>query len=64
MPNVVGKKLAAAKKAIKQRRCRTGKVTYAYSRKKTGVVIGQSRRPGKVVPANTKINLVVSRGRR
>ena len=61
---MVGKKLAAAKTAIKQRGCRTGRVTYAYSRKKKGVVIGQSRRPRSVARAKTKINLVVSRGRR
>ena len=59
---VVGKRLAAAKLAIKRRHCRTGRVGYAHSRKRKGIVISQSRRPGKVVPANTKINLVVSRG--
>jgi hypothetical protein len=65
VPRVVGKRLAAAKAAIKQKRCRTGKVTYAYSRpRKKGIVVAQSRRPGRVLPANAKINLVVSRGRR
>jgi beta-lactam-binding protein with PASTA domain len=40
-------------------------VGHAYSReRKKGIVISQSRRPGRVLPANTKINLVVSRGRR
>jgi PASTA domain/Calcineurin-like phosphoesterase len=60
---VVGKRLGAAKLAIKRRHCRTGSVGYAYSHKaKKGIVISQSRRPGKVLPANSKINLVVSRG--
>jgi len=39
-------------------------VGYAYSRKgKKGIVISQSLRPGKVLPARSKINLLVSRGR-
>jgi len=62
---VVGKHLGVAKSLIKRAHCRTGKVGYAYSRKRTrGFVISQSRRPGQVLPANTKINLVVSRGRK
>jgi PASTA domain len=65
VPNVVGKRLAAAKRTIAGRHCRTGKVGYAYSSKrKRGAVISQSRRPGRVLPARSKINLVVSRGRR
>jgi hypothetical protein len=64
VPNVVGKRLGGAKLTIKRRHCRTGKVGYASSRKrKKGIVISQSRRPGRVAPANSKINLVVSRGR-
>jgi beta-lactam-binding protein with PASTA domain len=44
--------------------CRTGKVSYANSRKsKKGIVVSQSRRPGKVLPARSKIDLIVSRGR-
>jgi hypothetical protein len=65
VPNVVGKHLGVAKSLIKRAHCRTGKVGYAYSRKRTrGYVISQSRRPGQVLSANTKINLVVSRGRK
>jgi hypothetical protein len=65
VPKVVGKRLGAAKSALKQRHCRTGKVGYAHSGKiKKGIVISQSRRPGRVLPANSKVNLVVSRGRR
>jgi Regulator of Chromosome Condensation (RCC1) repeat protein/PASTA domain-containing protein len=65
VPKVVGKRVASAKRTIAQRRCRTGKVGYAYSRKRTkGIVISQSRRPGRVLPARSKINLIVSRGRR
>jgi hypothetical protein len=65
VPKVVGKRLAGAKRAITQSHCRTGKVGHAYSRRSNkGIVISQSRRPGRVVRANSKINLVVSRGRK
>jgi alpha-tubulin suppressor-like RCC1 family protein len=65
VPNVVGKRIASARRAIARRHCRTGKVGYAYSRKrKKGVVVVQSHLPGKVLPARSRINLVVSRGRR
>ena len=65
VPAVVGKRLVSAKRMITQRHCRTGKVGYAYSRKrKKGIVLSQSRRPGRVLPARSKIDLIVSRGRR
>jgi hypothetical protein len=65
VPKVVGKRLAMAKRTIVKRHCRTGKVGYAYSRKrKKGLVVSQSRRAGRVLPANSRINLTVSRGRK
>jgi hypothetical protein len=65
VPNVVGKRLATAKRTIAKSHCRTGKVGYAYSRKrKKGLVVSQSRRAGRVLPANSRINLTVSRGRK
>jgi hypothetical protein len=65
VPKVVGKRLVSAKRMIASRHCRTGKLIYAYSRKrKKGIVISQSRRPGRVMPVGTRINLIVSRGRR
>jgi hypothetical protein len=65
VPNVVGKRLAAAKRTIARRHCRTGRVGHAYSRtRKRGLVISQSPRPRRSVPGRTKVNLVVSRGRR
>jgi hypothetical protein len=65
VPNVVGKTLGAAKSRIASSHCRTGKVAHAYSRtRKKGIVISQSRRPGVVVPAESTVDLVVSRGRR
>jgi hypothetical protein len=65
VPNVVGKRLARARQAIVKAHCRTGTVRYAYSRtRKKGTVVAQSRRPGKVLPAGSRIGLTVSRGRR
>jgi hypothetical protein len=65
VPNVVGRQVAPAKLAIAKRHCRTGKVGYAYSRKrKKDIVISQNRRPGRVLPAGSKIDLIVSRGRK
>jgi alpha-tubulin suppressor-like RCC1 family protein len=64
VPKVTGKRLPAAKAAIARRHCRTGKVGYASSRKRKGVVLSQSRKPGLVLAPNAKIDLVVSRGRK
>ena len=65
VPKMVGKTLAAAKLALKQRHCRIGRVSYAHSNKiKKGRVSSQSRRVGQVLAANTKVNVVVSRGRK
>jgi hypothetical protein len=65
VPKLVGKSLHAAKLALKQRHCSTGKVSRAYSKNtKKGKVRSQNLRPGQVLPAGTKVNLVVSRGRR
>jgi hypothetical protein len=65
VPKVTGKTLAAARSALTRAHCRVGRVTRARSRKvRTGRVISQSRKSGKVFAADTKVNLVVSRGRR
>jgi hypothetical protein len=65
VPRVVGKRLVAARSAIKRGNCRVGTTRYAYSsRVKKGAVIAQSRSPRKVLPAGSKISLVVSRGRK
>jgi hypothetical protein len=65
VPKVVGKGLRNAKSRIKRGHCRTGKVRYAYSvKRKKGIVVSESRRPGRLLPANSKINLVVSRGQK
>jgi beta-lactam-binding protein with PASTA domain len=65
VPAVVGRRFASAKRLIARAHCRTGKVRHAFSRKrKKGVVLSQSRRPGSALPAGSRIDLVVSRGRK
>jgi hypothetical protein len=64
VPKVLGKRLAVAKRMIKQRGCRTGKVRHKHSGLRRGIVLSQSRRAGRIVPAGTRINLGVSRGGR
>jgi alpha-tubulin suppressor-like RCC1 family protein len=64
VPRVVGKSLAAARQAINLGHCRTGKVAFAYSSKRSGVVISQSRSPGNVVRTGARIDVAVSLGRR
>jgi PASTA domain len=64
VPKVTGKRLLVAKRAIARNHCRTGKVRNAYSPTKRGLVISQSRPAGRVLPPSSKIDLLVSRGRR
>jgi uncharacterized delta-60 repeat protein len=64
VPNLIGKTLRAAKRAIKRVHCALGRVTRAFSSKVgTGHVISQRPRPGRVLPAGAKVKLVVSKGR-
>jgi hypothetical protein len=65
VPNVVGKRVASARLRMAEGHCRTGRVGHAYSRKRPrGIVISQSRPPGRVLPARSKIDIIVSRGPR
>jgi Regulator of chromosome condensation (RCC1) repeat len=64
VPKVVGKRLASARLMIATGHCRTGKVSYAYSQRVKGVVVSQSRRAARVLPAGSRIDLLVSRGPR
>ena len=64
VPNVVGKKVGAAKTRIKARHCRVGKVKQAASsKKKKGRVLRMSPAPGKKLKNGAKVNLTVGRGR-
>jgi Regulator of Chromosome Condensation (RCC1) repeat protein/PASTA domain-containing protein len=65
VPKVTGKRLPAAKSALARSHCRTGNIRRVYSRKKKkGIVLSQSRRPGVVLPPASKVDLVASKGRR
>jgi hypothetical protein len=63
VPNVVGKSLKAAKRAIKKAYCSVGRVKMAASSKvKKGHVISQKPKHGKRLKQHAKVKLVVSKG--
>jgi peptide/nickel transport system substrate-binding protein len=65
VPNVRGRTVAQARRMLRAKRCALGRVTRAYSAKvRTGRIIRQSRRPAARLPRGTRVNVVVSRGRR
>jgi len=64
VPRVQGRPLAAARRAIRRAHCSVGRVRQVRSRRARGRVISQSPRPGLRRVAGTKVNLVVSKGRR
>jgi beta-lactam-binding protein with PASTA domain len=65
VPNVKGKTVPAARTALLRARCALGRVSRAYSsRVKKNAIISQSKRPGTRQPRGTRVNVVVSRGRR
>jgi Tol biopolymer transport system component len=65
VPNVRWKKLAVARRSITAARCRVGRVRQARSKRvRPGRVISQSPAPKTRAKAGSRVNLVVSRGRR
>jgi eukaryotic-like serine/threonine-protein kinase len=63
VPNVKRKTVAQARRLFASKRCGLGRVRRAYSAKvKTGLIIGQSRRPGARLPRGSRVGVVVSRG--
>ena len=62
VPNVVGKSLSAAKRAIKKALCSVGKVRTAASSKPKGTVVSQRPKHGKRLKQRARVSLVVSRG--
>jgi hypothetical protein len=65
VPKVKGTRLKVARHAITAHDCRVGKTEHAFSEKvKRGHVISQNPRPTRRLRKGSKINLVVSRGRR
>ena len=65
VPNVRGRRLPAAKRALAAAHCKAGKVTRRYSRTVAkGRVVAQDERAGTRLAPGTAVDLVVSRGRR
>jgi hypothetical protein len=65
VPKVKGKLLATAKRRIVAAHCRTGTISRARSRTVAkGRVISQRPKAGKKLASRSKVNLVVSRGKR
>jgi len=64
VPAVVGKRLAAAKRAIAKAYCAVGKVVRVHSVYQRGIVIRQSPPPGETLAAGAKVKLTLSLGRR
>jgi uncharacterized delta-60 repeat protein len=65
VPSVRGKKLAQAKATLRGAYCKTGMVTKHFSTSvRRGRVLSQSPRRGTRLPGKSKVNLVVSKGKR
>jgi ELWxxDGT repeat protein len=64
VPKVVGLAERAADKALLTAGCAEGKLKKIGSRKPKGRVLSQSRAPGSKLPIGTKVNLVLSGGRK
>jgi Right handed beta helix region/PASTA domain len=64
VPAVKGKHLRVARKRIVAARCRLGRVRLVRSRRAKGIVLAQRPRAGRKLPRGTRVNLVVSRGRK
>jgi uncharacterized repeat protein (TIGR01451 family) len=63
VPKGVGLTLAKAKSRIRRAHCGVGKISKKFSsRKKKGRVLSQKPRPGKTLPAGSKVNLTVGKG--
>jgi hypothetical protein len=64
VPNLHGKTLKAAKKALKKAHCRAGKTSRKRSKKiRKGRVISSKPKAGKKLPNNAKVKLTLSKGR-
>ena len=63
VPNVKGKTLSAAKRALRAHSCSAGKIKQAFSSKvRAGRVISQSPKAGTHLKHNARVNLTVSKG--
>lgn len=64
VPNLKGKTLTSAKSALTHAHCAAGKITRKFSKVKKGRVISQKPKAGTHLSAGSKVNLVLSKGKR
>jgi uncharacterized delta-60 repeat protein len=64
VPGVTGKTLASAQRMIRRAYCRTGAIDRRVSHLIAGHVVSQSPARGARLPGGSKVNLVVSKGKR
>jgi thermitase len=64
VPRLAGRTIPQARRMLATRHCALGRTTRTFSPKGRGRIVRQSRRPGAQLPSGTRVNLVVSRGRR
>jgi subtilisin family serine protease len=64
VPRLAGRTIRQARSALAARHCSLGRATRRSSARARGRVVSQSRRPGARLPRGTRVNVVVSRGRR
>jgi hypothetical protein len=64
VPKLVGRGLTPARRAIRAAHCSVGRIRYARSKRARGKVLSQSPRAGRTLAVGTRVNLLVSRGRR
>jgi hypothetical protein len=62
VPNVFGKRLAAARTKILRAHCLVGRLAKVASTRSKNIVVGQSPRAGRRMTVGSKVKLVVSRG--
>lgn len=60
VPDLIGLKLAKAKKALSNAKCKLGKVKEKPSKQKAGTVIRQKPKPGTPRPVGAKVAVTVS----
>lgn len=64
VPKLKGKKLRAARRALRHAHCRLGTIKRRFSNVKKGRIIAQRPRAGRHRRARTRVRLVISRGHR
>lgn len=64
VPRLRAKTVAKARTLLRRAHCALGRVSYARSRLRRGLIISQRPRAGASRPRGTKVKVVVSRGRR